>query len=113
MRGLERLHAKLLRRAFQTNRAGGLFALQQEPALFFNQLIALAAQAFSVVAVSERREVLAPGIDETAGEPETANQQEAKPQEGVTITFADDGCISLFRGKASNHFGLQQTGQAT
>src|SRR6185436_9509373 len=107
---LERLHAELLRGALQANRTGGFFSEQKKASLFLGQLITLAAQVLSLITQSQRSKMLPPGVNKTACQTQTAKQQQAEPQEGVTIVFAGHACIALFRGKASNHFGLQQVG---
>jgi len=66
--GLHWLHPELAGRAFQANGRRGFFTLQQKAALLFNQVLAFAAQRFSLVTVSQGRKVKSTRVQESAGQ---------------------------------------------
>jgi len=74
-----------------------------DESLLLGQLLALASQILCFVSVSQRGEMLSPGVNKTASQPQPDHQQEPEPQRCFGIFFARGRRVSMFRRNSANH----------
>jgi hypothetical protein len=78
LRSLHRLHPQLTSGALQTSGTGYGFPLYQKAALFRGQIVADFSQVLGLVPEFECRKMLDAGVDETASETQTTEQEQCE-----------------------------------
>src|SRR6185369_3257653 len=76
-------------------RRGGTFLFEREPLVFFEQLLALVAQALVLIPILHGSKMLFRSEDKPAGEYKTTEQQQAETRERGDISRAVNLCVEL------------------
>jgi hypothetical protein len=102
LRCVRGLHSDIARGLFEPRGRRTLFERELQTALFVQQLLALATQAFGLVPILDGQILLSHGVDETGGQHQTTREQKHLAPRRAWVAHATKVGVGLLLGHSSH-----------